>query len=101
MKRMSGVDAAFWTARRRPHETADAPDFSLEAVSKVVIEPCRRCRSCAGRPSRCPWAWTGPDSSRTTRNVGVITVEELEAKKQFLVTASDLSPGLMTHAHEG
>jgi diacylglycerol O-acyltransferase / wax synthase len=44
MKRMSGVDAAFWTASPPAwhtqmgtvaiHETADAPDFSLEAVWK-------------------------------------------------------------------
>lgn len=33
-----------------------------------------------------------------TRNAGVITVEKFEAKKQVLMTASDLSPGLMTHA---
>jgi len=48
MKRMSGVDAAFWYGETPAwhmhigavaiHETADAPDFSFEAVRKIVIE---------------------------------------------------------------
>jgi len=48
MKRMSGVDAAFWYGETPAwhmhigavaiHETADSPDFSFEAVRKIVIE---------------------------------------------------------------
>jgi len=48
MKRMSGVDAAFWYGETPAwhmhigavaiHETVDAPDFSFEAVRKIVIE---------------------------------------------------------------
>ena len=48
MKRMSGVDAAFWYGETPAwhmhigavaiHETADAPDFSFEAVRKIVVE---------------------------------------------------------------
>jgi diacylglycerol O-acyltransferase len=48
MKRMSGLDAAFWYGESPAwhmhigavaiHETADAPDFSFEWVRKLVIE---------------------------------------------------------------
>jgi len=48
MKRMSGVDAAFWYGENSAwhmhigavaiHETADSPDFSFELVRKLVIE---------------------------------------------------------------
>jgi WS/DGAT/MGAT family acyltransferase len=48
MKRMSGVDAAFWYGETPAwhmhigavavHETQDAPDFSFELVRKLVIE---------------------------------------------------------------
>src|SRR5690242_7738666 len=48
MKRMSGVDAAFWYGETPAwhmhigavaiHETADAPDFSFELVRKLVVE---------------------------------------------------------------
>lgn len=48
MKRMSGLDAAFWYGETPAwhmhigavaiHETADAPDFSFEWVRKLVIE---------------------------------------------------------------
>lgn len=48
MRRMSGVDAAFWYGENAAwhmhigavaiHETADAPDFSFELVRKLVIE---------------------------------------------------------------
>jgi len=48
MKRMSGVDSAFWYGETDAwhmhigavaiHETADAPDFSFELVRKLVIE---------------------------------------------------------------
>ena len=48
MKRMSGVDAAFWYGENNAwhmhigavaiHETSDSPDFSFELVRKLVIE---------------------------------------------------------------
>jgi WS/DGAT/MGAT family acyltransferase len=48
MKRMSGVDAAFWYGETPAwhmhigavaiHETADAPDFSFDLVRKIVVE---------------------------------------------------------------
>lgn len=48
MKRMSGVDAAFWYGETPAwhmhigavaiHETVDAPDFSFEEVRRIVIE---------------------------------------------------------------
>ena len=48
MRRMSGVDAAFWYGETPAwhmhigavaiHETADAPDFSFDLVRKIVIE---------------------------------------------------------------
>jgi len=48
MKRMSGLDAAFWYGETPAwhmhigavaiHETQDAPDFSFEAVRRIVIE---------------------------------------------------------------